>query len=142
MTASGLKRREAYDAGTFEIVLGAEYQGFDWRGMSGAAVFEGPNRVGVVQKAEETGPLRLLKPLPVARLFCRHDVMEAIKAAGLTVPLQRHRSDDYDIIGIEAFAASCRGAAWDGGWRRGRTRWYLQATPPRLSTVLTDDVAG
>lgn len=106
--ATDLKRREASEAGTFEIALGDEYQRFDWQGMSGAAVFEGANLVGVIQKAEETGSVRRLKATPIAWLFRRDDVVEAIEAEGLTVPLQRRRSDDYDILGVEAFAASNR----------------------------------
>jgi hypothetical protein len=109
---SGLKAREAYGAGGFDIVLRAEDQPSGsadaWKGMSGAAVFEGPNLVGVVQKANETRALYRLKASPVAQLFGRDDVTRAIRTAGLTVPPQRRRSEDYDILGTEAFSASCR----------------------------------
>jgi hypothetical protein len=107
-----LKTRDVYGRGTFDIVLRAEDEpsgsAFNWAGMSGAAVFEGPNLIGIVQDAAEAGSLHRLKALPVERLFRRTDVVEAIRKADRAVPPRRIRSTPYDVVGTEAFAASCR----------------------------------
>ncbi len=109
---SGLKTRAAWGQGTFEIPMGADasshVSAINWKGMSGATVFAGPDLIGVVQTASDAGSLRQLKALPVERLFRRDDVVEAIRREGLLVPPQRTILPAYAIVGAEAFAASSR----------------------------------
>ena len=109
---TGIKTRDACGRSTFDIVIRQEDEAatsaLGWKGISGAAVFEGPNLVGIIKDANEAQSLHRLRALPVQRLFLHDDVQNAIRKEGLTVPERRSRSDDYDILGAKAFAASSR----------------------------------
>lgn len=90
-TGSGLKQRQAYKQGYFNVVLRSEDlpagKHFAWEGFSGAAVFAGQVLVGVVAKATEVQPgVHHLRTLPVARLFALDGVQTALGEAGMRLP--------------------------------------------------------
>lgn len=87
----GDQHRRLKQGGMFDIRMSDEdtpvgKSPIAWPGMSGAAVLAGASLVGIVRIAGDEGDRHVLRALPVARMFEREDVLEAVRREGVALP--------------------------------------------------------